>query len=47
VGVIGMKDVVFCVDLAVEMRRRVTDQLRVIAPKEFTHTAFTFRLNGH
>jgi ATP-dependent Lon protease len=37
----------FCVDLAVEMRRRVIEQLRRIAPREFTHTAFKFRLNGH
>ena len=36
----------FCLELAVEMRRRVTDQLRVIAPKEFTHAAFTFHMNG-
>ena len=36
----------FCLGLAVEMRRRVTDQLRVIAPKEFTHAAFTFHVNG-
>ena len=36
----------FCLELAVEMRRRVTDQLRVIAPKEFTHAAFTFHVNG-
>lgn len=36
----------FCVDLAVEMRRRVTAQLRIIAPREFTPTAFAFRLNG-
>jgi ATP-dependent Lon protease len=39
-------ELIFCVDLAVEMRRRVTDQLRVIAPKEFAHTAFKLRLNG-
>jgi ATP-dependent Lon protease len=39
-------ELLFCVGLAVEMRRRVTDQLRAIAPKEFTHTAFKFRLNG-
>jgi predicted ATP-dependent Lon-type protease len=36
----------FCLDLAVEMRRRITDQLRLIAPKEFTHAAFTFHVNG-
>jgi ATP-dependent Lon protease len=36
----------FCVDLAVEMRRRVADQLRVIAPREFTQPAFKFHLNG-
>ena len=35
-----------CVDLAVEMRRRVGDQLRVIAPREFTQPAFKFHLNG-
>jgi predicted ATP-dependent Lon-type protease len=28
------------------MRRRVAEQLHVIAPKEFTHTAFNFRMNG-
>ena len=39
-------ELIFCVDLAVEMRRRVAEQLHVIAPKEFTHTAFNFRLNG-
>jgi predicted ATP-dependent Lon-type protease len=36
----------FCLDLAVEMRRRITDQLRLIAPKEFPHAAFTFHVNG-
>lgn len=44
---IGPEELRFCLDLAVEMRRRVTDQLRVIAPKEFTHAAFTFHVNGH
>jgi ATP-dependent Lon protease len=44
---IELDELLFCVDLAVEMRRRVADQLRVIAPKEFTHTAFKFGLNGH
>ena len=39
-------ELIFCVDLAVEMRRRVTDQLRVIAPREFTLPAFKFHLNG-
>jgi ATP-dependent Lon protease len=40
-------ELIFCVELAVEMRRRVTDQLRMIAPKEFVRSAFEFRLNGH
>jgi predicted ATP-dependent Lon-type protease len=39
-------ELIFCVDLAMEMRCRVTDQLREIASKEFTHTAFNFRMNG-
>jgi predicted ATP-dependent Lon-type protease len=43
---IGPDELLFCLNLAVEMRRRVTDQLRVIAPKEFTHAAFTFQVNG-
>jgi ATP-dependent Lon protease len=38
-------ELLFCVELALEMRRRVAEQLHVIAPKEFTHTAFNFRLN--
>lgn len=36
----------FCLDLAIEMRRRITDQLRVIAPKEFSQAAFKFHVNG-
>jgi ATP-dependent Lon protease len=40
------EELLFCLNLAVEMRRRVTDQLRVIAPKEFTHATFTFHVNG-
>lgn len=39
-------ELLFCVELALEMRRRVAEQLHVIAPKEFTHTAFNFRMNG-
>jgi len=36
----------FCLDLAVEMRRRVADQLRVIAPKEFQSVAIGYELQG-
>ncbi|HKA52980.1 MAG TPA: BREX system Lon protease-like protein BrxL, partial [Candidatus Binatia bacterium] len=36
----------FCLGLAVEMRRRVADQLRAIASKEFTQAAFKFYVNG-
>jgi ATP-dependent Lon protease len=39
-------ELMFCLDLAVEMRRRITDQLRVIAPKEFAHAKFAFHANG-
>jgi ATP-dependent Lon protease len=39
-------ELIFCIDLAVEMRRRVTEQLRVIAPREFTQPTFKFHLNG-
>jgi ATP-dependent Lon protease len=38
------EELMFCLDLAVEMRRCITDQLRVIAPKEFARAAFTFHL---
>lgn len=40
------EELIFCLDLAVEMRRRVADQLRVIAPKELSHVTFQFHLNG-
>jgi len=40
------EELTFCLELAVEMRRRVTDQLRVILPKEFSHAQFKFRLSG-
>jgi ATP-dependent Lon protease len=43
---IAPEELRFCLELAVEMRRRITDQLRVIAPKEFSHAAFTFHMNG-
>ena len=43
---IAPEELQFCLELAVEMRHRVTEQLRVIAPKEFTHAAFTFHVNG-
>jgi predicted ATP-dependent Lon-type protease len=34
-----------CYCCGVEMRRRVADQLRIIAPKEFAQVAFGFHVN--
>lgn len=36
----------FCLDLAVEMRGRVADQLRVISPKEFQSVSIGYELGG-
>jgi len=44
---IGREELIPLLDMAIEMRRRVTDQLAKILPAEFTAVEYKFELRAH